>query len=152
MTCLDQYLSQLCTSLAQLNQRMDGSANQRLGIRFSAVGPDFLAAEMPVDERTRQPFGLLHGGASVLLAETVGSTASTLLVMGRGGSAAGIEVSGSHVRAVREGWVTGVARPLRITRRLHFWAIDVRDAAGRLCCAARLTVAIRWPEESAGGS
>jgi 1,4-dihydroxy-2-naphthoyl-CoA hydrolase len=140
---LNQYVSQAPTNLVQMNQRCDAGIERILGIRLTAIGPDFLCGEMPVDERTRQPFGILHGGASIVLAETLGSWASYLLMSDDPGArVAGIEVSGSHVRPVREGIVTAVARPLRIGSSVHFWRIDVRDGDGRLCCAANLTVKV----------
>lgn len=126
-----------------MNRLNSASIEDTLGIRLTAVGPDFLCGEMPVDERTRQPFGLLHGGASIVLAETLGSWASYLLVSGNSRArVAGIEVSGSHVRSVRSGMVFGTARPLSIGRSLHFWTIEVRDSRKRLCCSAKLTVKV----------
>ncbi len=117
-----------------------------LGIRVTAVGRDFIRAEMPVDERTTQPFGILHGGASVTLAETLGSIASWLLVSGEPGArVAGVEVSASHLKAAGPGTVTAVCRPLRIGRTLHFWRIGIYNARGERCCAARLTVSIGTP-------
>ena len=140
---MNQYLSQAPFTLVDMNQRCSAGIERVLGIRLTAVGPDFLCGEMPVDERTRQPFGILHGGASIVLAETLGSWASFLVCSDEPGTrVAGIEVSGSHVRAVREGIVRGVARPVRLGRSLHFWRIDLHDGAGRLCCAARLTVKV----------
>lgn len=138
-----EYISQAPLSLVQMNQRCDADIQRLLGIRLTAVGPDFICGEMPVDERTRQPFGLLHGGASIVLAETLGSFASHLICGDEPGArVAGIEVSGSHVRAVRSGFVTGIARPVHLGRSLHFWRIDIRDQDGELCCAAKLTVKV----------
>jgi 1,4-dihydroxy-2-naphthoyl-CoA hydrolase len=98
---------------------------------------------MPVDERTHQPFGVLHGGASMVLAETLGSWASYLVASDDPAArVAGIEVSGSHVWSVRSGTVTGVARPIRLGRSLHFWRIDIRDQENNLCCSAKLTVKV----------
>jgi 1,4-dihydroxy-2-naphthoyl-CoA hydrolase len=126
-----------------MNQVIQSGIERVLGIRLTAVGPDFVCGEMPVDERTHQPFGILHGGASIVLAETLGSWASWLLVGDQPGTTvAGIEVGGSHVRAVRHGVVTGIARPLRIGRSVHFWKIDIRNAGGDLVCSARLTVKV----------
>ena len=140
---LNPYLSQAPLSLVEMNRRCSVGIERALGIRLTAVGPDFICGEMPVDERTRQPFGILHGGASIVLAETLGSWASYLVCYDRPGArVAGVEVSGSHVWSVRSGVVTAVARPLRLGRSLHFWRIDVRDAEGRLCCAAKLTVKV----------
>lgn len=142
-TSLNEYLSQAQLNLAQMNLLNRGSIEATLGIRFSAVGPDYVCGEMPVNERTCQPFGLLHGGASIVLAESLGSWASYLIVSDEPGArVAGIEVSGSHIRVVKSGYVTGVARPLRLGRSLHFWQIDIRDPQGQLVCSAKLTVAI----------
>lgn len=140
---MNQYLSQAPFCLMQMNQRCSVGIERVLGIRITAVGPDFVCGEMPVDERTRQPFGVLHGGASIVLAETLGSWASFLVICDEPGTrVAGIEVSGSHVWSVDSGAVTAVARPLRLGRSLHFWRIDVRDADGTLVCAAKLTVKV----------
>lgn len=122
-----------------------------LGIRITAVGPDFICGEMPVDERTQQPFGILHGGASIVLAETLGSLGSFLVASDTPGArVAGIEVSGSHVRTARSGYVTGVARPVRLGRSLHFWRIDIRDETDELVCSARLTVTVGRSNSAAG--
>jgi 1,4-dihydroxy-2-naphthoyl-CoA hydrolase len=115
----------------------------------TTIGPRFLVGTMPVDERTKQPFGILHGGASIVLAETLGSVASYLLVSKiKGARIAGIEVGGSHLRAVASGHVSGLCRPAHIGRTLHFWTVDIRDDAGRLCCNARLTVNVSLPEKA----
>ena len=112
-----------------------------LGIVFTGVGPDFLRATMPVDERTRQPYGLLHGGASVLLAETLGSSAANLCV-GSDELCVGIEINANHVAAVREGQVTGTARALHVGRRTQVWEIRIEDDFGQLVCISRLTLAV----------
>ena len=117
-----------------------------IGIEFTIVGPDFIVATMPVNERTIQPFGLLHGGASIVLAETLGSIASYLLVSKiKGVRVAGVDVGGSHLRPVSKGKVTGTCKPLRIGRTMHFWKILIRDDQRRLCCDARLTVHVSRP-------
>ena len=112
-----------------------------LGIVFTEIGPDFVRATMPVDARTRQPYGLLHGGASVLLAETLGSTAGNLCVE-PGELCVGIEINANHLNAVREGQVTGTARPLHVGRRTQVWEIRIEDDPGRLVCVSRLTLAV----------
>ena len=140
---MNAYISQAPLTLVQLNQMSHRGIERVLGIRITAVGPDFVCGEMPVDERTQQPFGILHGGASVVLAETLGSLASYLVACDDPGArVAGIEVSGSHVWSVRSGYVTGVARPVRLGRSLHFWRIDIRDQEGNLVCSAKLTVTV----------
>ena len=105
------------------------------------MGPDFLRARMPVDERTRQPLGILHGGASVTLAETLGSLAGIMCVE-EGWTAVGLEINANHVRAVREGWVTGECRPVHVGRSTQVWQIEIRDDAQRLVCASRMTLSI----------
>lgn len=145
---MTEFLSRACDRIAPVNRAQQESAAGRLGIVITAVGPEFLCAEMPVDEHTRQPFGILHGGASMVLAETLGSVASWLLVRDRGGMAAGIEINGCHLKSVSSGVVTGVCTPLRVGTNLHFWRIQIRDVARRLCGDARLTVAIQWPRNA----
>ena len=140
---LNKYISQAPLSLVQMNRQMQVGIERVLGIRISAVGPDFICGEMPVDERTHQPFGVLHGGASIVLAETLGSWASYLVACDDPDArVAGIEVSGSHVWSVSSGTVTGTARPVRLGRSLHFWRIDIHDQENNLCCSAKLTVKV----------
>ncbi len=129
------------TTLDALNASSRGTAMEPLGIVFTEIGPDFLRATMPVDARTHQPYGLLHGGASALLAETLGSTAGMLCVEeGRG--CVGIEINANHLRGVRSGTVTGTARPLHVGRSTQVWEIRIEDAAGHLVCVSRLTLAV----------
>ncbi|OYT73403.1 MAG: thioesterase [Chloracidobacterium sp. CP2_5A] len=111
-----------------------------LGIEFTEVTPTFLRARMPVDERTKQPFGLLHGGASVALAETLGSVASHLVSPER--MIVGLEINANHIRAVRDGYVHGTVAALHIGSSTHVWDIKIRDDDGRLACASRLTIAV----------
>lgn len=125
----------------RLNALCANTAVSHLDIRFVEVGPDYLVARMPVDARTRQPFGLLHGGASVLLAETLGSVASGCCVPD-GKMAVGLEINANHLRAVRTGHVQGCVRPIHIGRSTHVWEIRISDDAGRLCCLSRLTVQV----------
>ena len=129
------------TSLEQLNAHSPDTAMAALGIVFTGIGPDFLRATMPVDGRTRQPYGLLHGGASVLLAETLGSSAGNLCVQ-PGEMCVGVEINANHLVAVRDGEVTGTARPLHIGRRTQVWEIRIEDPTGRLVCISRLTLAV----------
>ncbi|MCX8956123.1 hotdog fold thioesterase [Erwinia psidii] len=128
-------------SLQQLNQQSQGTLVSHLGIVFVAINGESLQATMPVDSRTRQPFGLLHGGASVVLAETLGSMAGYLCTAGDD-YIAGLEVSASHMRAVREGLVWGECRALHLGRTHQVWHTDIFDAQRRLCCSVRLTTAI----------
>jgi uncharacterized protein (TIGR00369 family) len=118
-----------------------GTAMAPLGIVFTEVGPDYLRATMPVDARTRQPYGLLHGGASVLLAETLGSSAGMLCV-DEDSIVVGIEINANHLRGVRDGRVTGTARPLHLGRSTQVWEIRIEDDGGRLVCVSRLTLAV----------
>lgn len=127
--------------LEALNALSRGTAIEALGIEFTAVGADHLVATMPVDARTRQPYGLLHGGASVLLAETLGSSAGNLCVP-EGEVCVGLEINANHVRAVREGRVTGTARALHVGRSTQIWEIRIEDGRGRLACISRLTLAV----------
>lgn len=114
-----------------------------LGIEFTGFGDDFLAARMPVDRRTTQPMGLLHGGASVALAETLGSVASALCLEDPAKqSPVGVEINANHLRPVREGFVYATCKPVRVGKTIHVWQIDIRDESGRLTCTSRLTIAI----------
>ena len=127
--------------LATLNALSRNTAMEPLGIVFTQVGHDFIRATMPVDERTRQPYGLLHGGASVLLAETLGSSAGMLCV-GEDEACVGIEINANHLRGVREGTVTGTARPLHVGGRTQVWEIRIEDERQRLVCISRITLAV----------
>ncbi len=128
-------------TLDQLNAMSRDTAIEALGIVFTEVGPDFLRAIMPVDARTLQPYGLLHGGASALLAETLGSTAGGLCAPD-GCGVVGIEINANHLRGARGGVVTGTARPLHVGRSTQCWDIRIEDEAGRLVCISRLTLAV----------
>jgi 1,4-dihydroxy-2-naphthoyl-CoA hydrolase len=113
-----------------------------IGIEFTAIGEDFLSARMPVDDRTRQPFGILHGGASVALAETLGSVAASLTLDRARQRCVGQEINANHIRAVSSGYVIGTARPIHVGRRSHVWEIRITDEAARLVCISRITMAI----------
>ena len=128
-------------SLAELNALSKNSLVAHLGIVFTARGDDYLEAVMPVDARTHQPFGLLHGGASVVLAESLGSLAG-YLCCAPGQSVVGIEVSASHHRAVSSGEVRGVCQPLHLGAQQQVWQIAIFNPRGHRCCSARLTVAV----------
>ena len=116
------------------------SLPRHLGIEFTEIGEDFLRGRMPVDERTRQPYGILHGGASVALAETLGSTGAGLVVDPDRYRVVGQEINANHVRAVSEGFVIGTARPLHLGKRSHVWEIRIADERERLVCISRLTM------------
>jgi len=130
--------------LAALNARNAGNAVGHLGIVLTEQGEDFLRGTMPVDQRTLQPYGLLHGGASVLLAETLGSMAANLCLEDPAqGQAVGLEINANHMRAVTAGVVTGTARPLHVGRSTQVWDIRIEDEQGRLVCVSRLTLAMK---------
>ena len=112
-----------------------------LGIEFLEIGDDFIRARAPVDTRTRQPMGILHGGVSVLLAETLGSCGAALAAP-RGQRAVGLDINANHLRSVSTGWVEGIARPVHIGRTTHVWQIELRDEQARLTCVSRITMAI----------
>jgi 1,4-dihydroxy-2-naphthoyl-CoA hydrolase len=129
-------------SVAELNAGRAGTLIEHLGIEFTEISDDFIRGTMPVDGRTRQPYGLLHGGASVALAETLGSMGATMCVDTKEYLCVGQEINANHVRAARSGLVIGTARPVHVGGRSQVWAIDIADEAGKLVCTSRLTVAI----------
>lgn len=128
--------------IATLNAHSRGTLGESLGIEFTEAGPDFLRGRMPVDERTKQPYGLLHGGASVALAETLGSAAGNHCLDGDRSVAVGLEISANHLRPVTQGWVIGTARPIHIGRSTQVWDIRIEDDAGHQTCVSRLTLAV----------
>jgi 1,4-dihydroxy-2-naphthoyl-CoA hydrolase len=129
-------------SLEDIQSYSRGSMVEHLDLRFTEIGPDFLRGTLPVDSRTTQPFGLLHGGASAVLAETLGSVAAQHCVdMGKF-YCVGLEINANHIRSARSGRVTGTARPIHIGRRSHVWDIRIEDDQGRLTCISRLTVSV----------
>src|ERR1700676_2591298 len=121
-------------SVEELNSGSVGTLVEHLGIRFTEISDDFIRGTMPVDDRTRQPYGLLHGGASVALAETIGSVASMLCVDPAKNRCVGLEHNANHLRAVRDGWVYATARPAHIGSRTHVWLIEIKDEAGKNVC------------------
>ncbi|TAM96176.1 MAG: hotdog fold thioesterase [Rhodanobacteraceae bacterium] len=127
--------------LATLNAWSARTLMHTLDIRITEIGDDYLRGTLPVDDRTRQPYGILHGGASVALAETLGSTAATLCC-DDGRATVGLEINANHLRAVREGTVTGTARPIHVGRSTQVWEIRIENDAGELTCITRLTMAV----------
>lgn len=125
-----------------LNDFSQGCMVEHVGIRFTEVGSDYIKAEMPVNEKTTQPFGLLHGGASVVLAETLGSVAAGVIVIPQGKIAVGLEISANHIKGKKEGVVTGIARPIHIGRSTHLWEIRITDEQNQLICLSKITMAI----------
>ena len=128
-------------SLEAIAATAHDTAVSHLGIEVHTIMNDGLQARMPVDARTRQPMGLLHGGVSVVLAETLGSLGA-YFACPEGHVTVGLDINANHLRAVRSGWVTGTAKPVHLGRSTHVWAIDITDDAGQLVCVSRLTMAI----------
>ncbi len=129
-------------SLEKLQQMSAGTMGEHIGIAFTEIGDNYLKATMPVDHRTRQPYGLLHGGASVALAETLGSVASSLVLDTNIFICVGLEINANHIRSARKGLVTGIASPIHLGSSTHVWEIKIYDERERLVCISRLTVAI----------
>ena len=128
--------------LDRINGWNANSLVDHIGIRITEIGEDFLRGTMPVDARTKQPFGLLHGGASVALAESLGSLAGTMCLDATKEMAVGLDINANHVRAVTDGVVTGTARPLHVGRSTQVWEIRIEDEQERLVCISRLTLAV----------
>lgn len=129
-------------SLEKLQQTSKGTMAEYLDILFSEIGDNYIKATMPVDHRTKQPYGLLHGGASVVLAETLGSVASSLVIEMEKSLCVGLEINANHIRAVKKGLVTGTATPIHLGSSTHVWEIRINDEHEKLVCISRLTVAI----------
>jgi uncharacterized protein (TIGR00369 family) len=120
------------------------TAVQQLGIEFLEVGDDFITGRVPVDSRTKQPYGLLHGGVSVVLAETLGSCGAAFSCP-HGLRAVGLDINANHLKGVTRGWVTGTSRPVHIGRTTQVWQIDLRNDFGELTCVSRITMAVLVP-------
>lgn len=130
-------------SLDQLNQMSTGTLNETLGILMTEIGEDYLVAIMPVDSRHHQPAGLLHGGANVVLAETLGSVAAYLATENpHSKKIVGIEINANHLKGVRSGFVTGKVTAVKVGRTIHVWQIEIRDETGELTCTSRITVGV----------
>jgi len=129
-------------SLQRLNRSLAGTLDGHIGLHFVAIGRHFLQAQMTVSERTRQPYGLLHGGASAVMIETLGSVASHLLAAPAGKRAVGIEINANHVRGMRSGLVTGTVTALHVGRSTHVWDVRLHNPAQELVCVGRLTTAV----------
>lgn len=132
-------------SIELLTLNNANSAVTHLGIEFLEVGDDFIRARVPVDERTRQPYGLLHGGVSVVLAETLGSCGAAYSCP-EGHRAVGLDINANHLKGVMQGWVTGIARPVHIGRSTQVWQIDMSNEAGDLTCVSRISMAVLQPK------
>ena len=132
----------------ELMARHKGSAVTHLGIEITEVGPDFIRGRAPVDSRTIQPYGILHGGVSVLLAETLGSTGAACACE-PSQRVVGLDINANHIRSVTAGWVTGTARPVHLGRTTQVWQIELVNDAGKLVCISRLTMAVLKNEPAA---
>ena len=128
--------------LAALNEIGINTMSKHLGIEVIEIGKDFIKATMPVDARTKQPYGILHGGASVALAETIGSYGSHLIIDSSKYLSVGLEINANHIRKASAGIVIGIAKPIHIGKTTHVWGIEIMDEKGLLICICRLTVAI----------
>lgn len=129
-------------SIDELNKTSSGTLLTALGIQFTNVTEDSLEARMPVDHRTHQPFGILHGGASVALAETLGSVGANLCIDPKEFRCVGLEINANHLASVSSGYVTGVAKPIHLGRSTHVWEIRITSEQGKLVCISRITMAI----------
>lgn len=121
---------------------------EHIGIQWTEVGENYIKASMPVDNRTKQPYGLLHGGASCVLAETIGSVASAMVVDHSKFLCVGLEINANHVRSARQGVVNGIAMPVHLGANTHVWDIRIYDELEKLVCISRLTVAVIPRKES----
>jgi len=130
------------TPVEALNKWSANPLAEQLGITFTAIGDEHLEATMPVDRRTHQPLGLLHGGASVALAETMGSVAATLCVDGTKQYCVGLEINANHIKSTRDGLVTGIVKPVHIGRKTQVWEIRISNQIGELVCISRITMAV----------
>jgi 1,4-dihydroxy-2-naphthoyl-CoA hydrolase len=130
------------TTVEALNQWSRNTLSELLGITFTQIGEDFLEARMPVDHRTHQPLGLLHGGASVVLAETLGSVAATMCVDKNKQFCVGLDINANHLKGVRNGFVTGVTRPVHIGKKTQVWEIKISNELNELICVSRITMAV----------
>jgi uncharacterized protein (TIGR00369 family) len=131
-------------STAILNDNQHNTATAHIGLEFLEVGDDFIRARIPVDHRTRQPFGILHGGMSVVLAETIGSCGAQYACP-PDYRAVGLDINANHIKSASAGWVTGTARAVHIGRSTHVWQIDMHNDADELTCVSRITMAILAP-------
>jgi 1,4-dihydroxy-2-naphthoyl-CoA hydrolase len=129
-------------TLQALNHLSTNTMVEHVGIEFTAIGADFIEAKMPVDHRTHQPLGLLHGGASVVLAETLGSVAATCCVDISKQYCVGLEINANHIKSARSGFVTGVAKPIHIGGRTQVWEIKIHNEKQELVCISRITMAV----------
>jgi len=128
--------------LKRINDGIQNTMTSTIGIEITDIGDDFICGKMPVDERTTQPFGLLHGGASAALAETLGSIGGGIKVYSNNETVVGIEINANHLKSVRDGWVYGKATPIRIGKKIQVWNIEITNEDDDLICVSRLTLAV----------
>ena len=128
--------------LKRINDSIQNTMTSTIGIEITDIGDDFICGKMPVDERTTQPFGLLHGGASAALAETLGSIGGGIKVYSNNETVVGIEINANHLKSVRDGWVYGKATPIRIGKKIQVWNIEITNEDDDLICVSRLTLAV----------
>ena len=128
--------------LKRINDSIQNTMTSTIGIEITDIGNDFICGRMPVDERTTQPFGLLHGGASVALAETLGSIGGGIKVYSNNETVVGIEINANHLKSARDGWVYGKATPIRIGKKIQVWDIRITNESDELVCVSRLTLAV----------
>jgi 1,4-dihydroxy-2-naphthoyl-CoA hydrolase len=131
-------------SVEALTASHKDTAPEHIGMEFLEVGDDFIRARVPVDTRTRQPYGLLHGGISVVLAETLGSCGA-IYCAPPGHRVVGLDINANHIRGATAGWVTGITKPVHIGRSTHVWHIEMHNDAGELTCVSRITMAVLAP-------
>lgn|SRR5215213_1910398 len=129
-------------TLAEARLRFNGTMVDHIGITITEVGENFLKGTMPVDRRTVQPTGILHGGASVALAETLGSLAASMVVNNQEKYCVGLDINANHIRSAKNGQVTGIAKPIHIGSSTQVWSIEITDEENRLVCISRLTMAV----------
>ena len=128
--------------IQKINDSIQNTMTSTIGIEITDIDNDFICGKMPVDERTIQPFGLLHGGASAALAETLGSIAGGIMVYPNDETVVGIEINANHLKSARDGWVYGKATPIRIGKKIQVWNIEISNDSGDLICVSRLTLAV----------
>jgi 1,4-dihydroxy-2-naphthoyl-CoA hydrolase len=128
--------------MEEINPFIPGTMSEALGMEWVEIGDNYIKIKMPVDHRTKQAYGLLHGGASCTLAETVGSVASILVIDSKKFSCVGLEINANHIRSARDGYVTGIASPLHLGASTHVWDIKIYDDQEKLICISRLTIAV----------
>ena len=128
--------------LKRINDNIQNTMTSTIGIEITDIGDDFICGKMPVDERTTQPFGLLHGGASAALAETLGSIGGGIKVYSNNETVVGIEINANHLKSARDGWVYGKATPIRLGKKIQVWNIEITNEDEDLVCVSRLTLAV----------